>query len=119
MHTDGVVSRQFLAAAEKHGIKVSAGITLGEQLSVSADYFGRAYKATLRYGLAVGYLCRHRIADDPKLAASLRGTLAALMEDKQAEVAKDLLEEVVRQGALKLLNPEVIEQLQALVTKAV
>jgi hypothetical protein len=73
-HTDGVVSQQFLTEAKKHGIKVSSGIALGEQLRMSADYFGRAYKTTLRQGLGVGYLCRHRIADDSKIAASLRGS---------------------------------------------
>jgi hypothetical protein len=54
VHTDGVVSRQYLSKCQAAGVKLNDGLEPGRQLEVSKDYIEEAFEVVYSVGVKLG-----------------------------------------------------------------
>lgn len=55
VHTDGVVSRQYLNKCKTAGVTIDDGIESGKQLEVSKDYLEKAFEIVYSVGVKLGF----------------------------------------------------------------
>ncbi len=56
VHTDGIISSQYLSACTKHGCKIDASLDEGITLWVSAEYFHEAHECIFEIGTKLGHV---------------------------------------------------------------
>jgi len=61
VHTNGVVSRQYLEVCRKHACQVPNGICLGHVLPVTREYFESAYECLLEIGVKLGQVLWRKV----------------------------------------------------------
>ncbi len=61
VHTNGIVSRQYLEVCRKHGCNVPADIRLGQSLPLSREYFAAAYECLMEIGVKLGQVLWRKI----------------------------------------------------------
>jgi hypothetical protein len=64
VHTNGVVSRQYLEVCRKHACHVPIGVCLGESLPVTREYFAAAYECLLEIGFKLGQVLWRKVQPD-------------------------------------------------------
>ncbi len=63
VHTDGIVSNQYLEVCRLHGVEVT-NVSAGDRLSVSRSYFNDAYNCIYEFGVKLGIVLWRKIAPD-------------------------------------------------------
>lgn len=61
VHSDGLVSNQYLDICKKNGVVFDKDIKIGEVLGVSLDYFKQAYECVLEVGIKLAHLLWRKI----------------------------------------------------------
>ncbi len=69
VHTDGVVSSQYIAVCKLHGCKLEDDIKEGAKLNVSQDYFSAAHHCIYEIGVKLGHVLWRRLLPDERAAA--------------------------------------------------
>jgi hypothetical protein len=61
VHTNGVVSRQYLEVCGRHSCRLPEGVCLGQSLSLTREYFAAAYECLLEIGVKLGQVLWRKI----------------------------------------------------------
>lgn len=61
VHTNGVVSQQYLDVCRRHGCKMSEDARKGKQLPLGRDYFQTAYECILEIGVKLGQVLWRKV----------------------------------------------------------
>jgi hypothetical protein len=109
VHTNGVVSHQYLEVCRKHSSKVPSSVYLGESLTLTTEYFAAAHECLLEIGVKLGQVLWRKIqpsqlgsADDNltgvtfNLIVEGRYQLAGILLDFATEILKKHSSEVAR-----------------------
>lgn len=93
VHTDGIVSSQYLRVCNEHRFKLPEQISVGEKLDVDPEYFASSVSALIEIGFKLGHVVWRRIAPDDleKADNSLIRTTYELIENEKYELAECLL----------------------------
>jgi hypothetical protein len=94
VHSDGIVSSQYLKVCQEHGCGIDFEAEPGEQLEVSPDYFRSAYEAVFEIGVKLGQVLWRKLKSSDIKAA----------DEKLSTVCYDLLTERKHRLAQKLLD---------------
>lgn len=61
VHSNGVVSRQYLSECKKNGVQLDSEIKVGDELEAFYDYVRKAYSVLFQVGVMLGYVLWHKI----------------------------------------------------------
>jgi hypothetical protein len=93
VHSNGVVSGQYLTVCKRHGVDCSA-VKLGQELDVNGKYFRLAYSTIIEIGIKLAHVLWRRLkpeeihdADD-----SLNNLCLDLIRDEEYMTAQTLLD---------------------------
>jgi hypothetical protein len=94
VHTDGVVSRQYLAVCKEHGCPLDADTKEGTPLYVPQKYFEASHECLFEIGVKLAHvLWRKLLPDDrPEADSSFIGTTFELIERGRYRLACALLD---------------------------
>ena len=94
VHTDGVVSSQYLTVCFQHKYKIDDSIKEGTRLAVPQKYFESAYECIYEIGVKLGHvLWRKLYPDERSLAdAALQRTTDELIDSGKYRLAYNLLD---------------------------
>jgi hypothetical protein len=83
VHTDGVVSSQYLKICKEHGLALNSGLKVGDQIDVSDEYFDTAYECAFEIGVKLAHVLWRKIAQ--KELETADNNLAAITYELIAE----------------------------------
>jgi len=69
VHTDGVVSSQYIAVCKLHKCKLADDIKEGDRLNVPKDYFTAAHHCIYEIGVKLGHVLWRKLLPDERAAA--------------------------------------------------
>jgi hypothetical protein len=69
VHTDGVVSSQYLSVCEQHGVPLDPKTKEGGRLNVSQKYFGQCYCCIFELGVKLGHVLWRKLLPTEREAA--------------------------------------------------
>jgi hypothetical protein len=94
VHTNGVVSRQYLEVCGKHSCQLHEGIRIGESLPLTREYFSAAYQCLFELGVKLGQVLWRKLAPDQiaKADGNLIQIAYALVNDGRYQLARELLD---------------------------
>jgi hypothetical protein len=94
VHTNGVVSRQYLEVCRKQGCHVPSGVCLGQSLPVTREYFAAAYECLLEIGVKLGQVLWRKVqsSDIRKADKNLVVVTYNLISDGRYQLARVLLD---------------------------
>jgi hypothetical protein len=94
VHTDGVVSSQYISVCQKHGVKLDPNLKEGEQLWVSQSYFRNATACIYEIGIKLGHVLWRKLLPDEREAAdgSFINLTYELLVNEEYNMAKLLLD---------------------------
>jgi len=92
-HCGGVVSSQYLDVCRQHGVDLTDGPALGDQLEVSQDYFEQSFRTILEVGVKLAHVLWRKLCPLDVAAADegLGGTGYDLIVQEQYDLAVALL----------------------------
>lgn len=94
VHTDGIVSRQYLETCSKHSCQLPEGLRIGQPLTLAREYFGAAYECLLEIGVKLGQVLWRKIV--PGEIVNADGNLIViayeLISDGRYQLARALLD---------------------------
>lgn len=92
VHSDGVVSQQYLDECQKQKAKLEDGVVKGSQLEVSKDYFEKAYRILYIVGIKLTQMLAHTIYKEqyPDDTSSIDGVLITNVYDLITEELYDV-----------------------------
>lgn len=93
VHTDAVVSSQYIKACRDHGVDVK-DLKQGDQLEVSWDYFRDAHRCIFEIGVKLGQVLWRKVAPSESAAAdkALLDVCYPLLRDNRLKMAEVLLD---------------------------
>ena len=93
VHTDGIISRQYLDVCSANGVDLS-GRSIGRRLGVPEKYFAAAFDCLFEIGVKLGHVLWRKLAPDDLAGAdeALIGTTFELLQRREYRLAKCLLE---------------------------
>ncbi len=94
VHTDGVVSSQYMAVCRLHKCKLEDGIKEGDRLNITQQYFTSAHQCIFEIGTKLGHVLWRKLFPDEREAADahfIRITYD-LLENNKLELAIRLLD---------------------------
>lgn len=94
VHTDGVVSSQYIAVCKLHKCKLEDDVKEGERLDVPQDYFTAAHHCIYEIGVKLGHVLWRKLLPDERMAADnhfVRVTYE-LIENGKLDLALRLLD---------------------------
>ncbi len=94
VHTNGVVSRQYLEVCRKHSCQLHEGIRIGESLPLTREYLSAAYQCLFELGVKLGQVLWRKLAPDQiaKADGNLIFIAYALINDRRYQLARQLLD---------------------------
>jgi hypothetical protein len=94
VHSDGIVSSQYLKVCKENKVPIGDGVTLGTKLRVSPRYFQAAHRAVFEIGVKLAHvLWRKTNPNDLKAAdKNLADITYETLRDEEYELAITLLE---------------------------
>ena len=94
VHTNGVVSRQYLEVCTRHNCQIPAGVQLGRSLPLTREYFAAAYDCVLEIGVKLGQVLWRKILPDELEAAdrNLGSVTYNLISEGRYQLARVLLD---------------------------
>lgn len=94
VHTDGVVSSQYMSVCKQHACAIDEGVKEGERLHVPPEYFENAHRCMAEIGIKLGHvLWRKLLPSERKEADShLVRTTYELIEQGRLDLAIALLD---------------------------
>lgn len=94
VHTNGVVSRQYLEVCAKHSCQLHDGIRIGESLPLTREYLSAAYQCLFELGVKLGQVLWRKQAPDQisKADGNLILITYALVNDGRYQLARELLD---------------------------
>jgi hypothetical protein len=93
VHSDGVVSRQYLNVCGEHGVVFEKKPKVGERLGVGPDYFTKACRTILEIGIKLGHVLWRKLvpSEVSEADAQFNLTCVDLIERKKYNVVEKLL----------------------------
>lgn len=64
VHSNGVVSRQYISDCKKYGVVLSADVTVGTLLEADMDYVQKVHTILFQVGVMLGFVLWHKIKPD-------------------------------------------------------
>lgn len=94
VHTNGVVSRQYLEVCRRHSCQIPADIGLGDSLPITREYFGAACDCLLEIGVKLGQVIWRKIqpAEMKKADENLVVTTYTMLSEGRYQLALPLLD---------------------------
>ncbi len=94
VHTDGVVSSQYIAVCQRYGVKLDPNLKEGEQLWVSPSYFRKATACIYEIGIKLGHVLWRKLLPDEREVAdrSFINLTYELLVNEEYAMAKLLLD---------------------------
>jgi hypothetical protein len=94
VHSDGVVSRQYLKVCREHGVSLGAETKQGLRLDVPHPYFRLAYEALFEIGVKLGQVLWRKLkpTDAPDADANLSNLCYGLLKERNYRLAQKLLD---------------------------
>jgi hypothetical protein len=94
VHTDGVVSTQYLTVCGRHGVKLDGDLVPGRELHVSPSYFDSAFECIFSIGVKLAHVLWRKLFPTDRHAAdqNLARICFDLLVDGEFALAKDLLD---------------------------
>jgi hypothetical protein len=94
VHTDGVVSSQYMAVCRKHGVKLDPNLKEGKQLWVSQSYFRNATACIYEIGIKLGHVLWRKLLPEERESAdgSFINLTYELLVNEKYDMAKLLLD---------------------------
>lgn len=94
VHTDGVVSSQYISVCQKHGVKIDPNLKEGEQLWVSQRYFRNASACIYEIGIKLGHVLWRKLLPEEREVAdgSFINLTYELLVNEEYAMAKLLLD---------------------------
>ncbi len=94
VHTNGVVSRQYLEVCRKHTCQLPDNICLGQSLRLTREYFKAAYECFLEIGVKLGQVLWRKIqpGDIKKADTNLLSVTYNLIAEERYQLARVLLD---------------------------
>jgi hypothetical protein len=94
VHTNGIVSRQYLDVCGKHSCQIHEGLRIGDALPLTREYFNAAYQCLFQIGVKLGQVLWRKLVPDQ--IANADGNLIqityALISDGRYQLARELLD---------------------------
>lgn len=69
VHTDGIVSSQYLSVCRQHGVSLDPETIEGTRLGVPQKYFGQAYCCVFELGVKLGHVLWRKLLPDERESA--------------------------------------------------
>ena len=94
VHTNGVVSRQYLEVCRKHACQLPENICLGQSLRLTREYLNAAYECFLEIGVKLGQVLLRKIQPDEikKADMNLVSVTYNLIAEERYQLARILLD---------------------------
>jgi len=94
VHSNGIVSSQYLSVCNKHKYQFDSVITTGQELSVDEKYFTKAYRILFEIGTKLSQVIWRKLLPDDLESAdlSLNKVLYRLLQRKEYKLAINLSE---------------------------
>jgi hypothetical protein len=94
VHTNGVVTRQYLDVCRKHSCQLPEGTGLGQSLPLTREYFARAYECLLEIGVKLGQVLWRKIqpSEMEKADRNLVAVTYGLISEGRYQLARILLD---------------------------
>jgi hypothetical protein len=94
VHTDGIVSRQYLESCAKHSCQLQDGIRIGKSLTITREYFNSAFQCIFEIGVKLGQVLWRKVVPDEIARAdgNLIIVAYALIRDGRYQLARALLD---------------------------
>lgn len=61
VHSNGVVSRQYLSECKKYGVNLQEGVKVGDRLGADINYVNKAHTVLFQVGVMLGFVLWHKI----------------------------------------------------------
>lgn len=92
VHTNGVVSRQYLAVCEENGVKGVENIKVGDRLLADTDYVLKCYNILFEVGVSLGIVVWRKLKkNDEQADFYLNNVCYELIKQERYELAKIML----------------------------
>jgi len=94
VHTDGVVSSQYLSACTRHKVGLAEGLKVGDELNVNRQYFENSYRCMFEIGTKLAHVLWRKLDEGTREAAdeNLNRICYTLLSERKFELAKRLLD---------------------------
>jgi hypothetical protein len=94
VHTDGIVSRQYLNVCKEHDVKLPKEICIGSELHVTNEYFKQVYECIFEMGVGLAHVLWRKILPDDRKAAdiNLNSICFDLLVEEQYKLGCTLLD---------------------------
>ncbi len=94
VHTDAVVSSQYLAVCRRHNAPIDKGCTVGQELEVSAEYYQEAVECFFEIGVKLSQVIWRKLLPKQLMQAekNLQGITFVLLTQEKYSLAKKLLQ---------------------------
>jgi hypothetical protein len=94
VHTNGIVSRQYLEVCGRHSCQLPESLRIGEALPLTQEYFSAAYECLFQIGVKLGQVLWRKLAPDQiaKADGNLILITYGLINDGRYQLARELLD---------------------------
>lgn len=94
VHTNGVVSRQYLSECKKNGVKFSEEIKPGDELDAYYEYVRKTYSVLFQVGVMLGFVLWHKMRpnEGEKLLIRLSDVAYDLIKDGDCQLGLDIID---------------------------
>lgn len=94
VHTDGVVSSQYLSVCNEHKCKLGEGTKIGTKLGVPQAYFEESYRCLYEIGIKLSHVVWRKLLKDDldQIDANLNDVTLDLIEKREYKLAISVLE---------------------------
>ncbi len=92
VHSDGIVSQQYLDVCREHGVDIG-NVAIGDRLHLNADYFSTSYKCLFEIGVKLAHVVWRKHAPDERKKADeeLNCVCYELLQIERYDLAHTLL----------------------------
>jgi hypothetical protein len=93
VHTDGIVSEQYLSVCDENSVEFPNELKIGDCLGVSNDYFKQSCDCCFEFGIKLAHVIWRKLAPDDRESAdtSLNQTCFELISEGEYKLALALL----------------------------
>lgn len=94
VHTNGVVSRQYLSECKKNGVKISEDLKPGDELDAYYEYVSKAYSVLFQVGVMLGFILWHKMRpnEGEELISRLSDVAYDLIKDGEYQLGLDIID---------------------------
>lgn len=92
VHTDGIVSRQYISVCKENGVDEISKIKVGDKLDVTPDYLTRCYNVLFEVGVKLGIIVWRKLRKGDEKADYYLNTICYnLLKQERYGLAKTML----------------------------